>query len=264
MMMTMIRAGVAGLALTTAAMAAATVASAQGGTIYQGTLGEADQKTPEVSTAEFRRVLADGSAVLLDSRKSSEYVASHIPGARNVAPEAGAPPAEYVAAVERLVGGDKAKALVLYCNGLHCQASRRLSEQLVAAGFTNVRRYQLGIPMWRALGGVTEIELEGIRRVYGIDRTAAFFDARTAEEFKAGSLPGAGNIPVADMKSGALPPAGAGLLPADDFNTRIVVFGRDAAQARALAEAIVRNARHNVAYFPGTFEKLREAINEGR
>jgi hypothetical protein len=39
----------------------------------------------------------------------------------------------------------------------------------------------------------------------------------------------------------------------EDHNTRIVVFGRDAAQARALAEAIVREAFHNVAYFPGTY-----------
>ncbi len=49
-------------------------------------------------------------------------------------------------------------------------------------------------------------------------------------------------------------------LPSEDFNTRIVVFGRDSGQARALAEAIVRVARHNVSYFPGTFDTLRTAI----
>src|SRR5258708_36165368 len=85
------------------------VASAQGGSIYQATLAEPNQKTQEVSTEQVRRILADGSAIVLDSRKRSEYVAGHIPGARNV----DAPPSEYVAAVERLVGGDKSKALVL-------------------------------------------------------------------------------------------------------------------------------------------------------
>src|SRR5438874_2209939 len=94
-----------------------------------------------------------------------------------------APASAYAAAVERLVGGDKSKPLVLYCNGQFCQASRTLSDQLVAAGFTNVRRYQLGIPMWRALGGPVEIELEGILRVYKIDQTAIFLDARSAAEF---------------------------------------------------------------------------------
>jgi hypothetical protein len=46
----------------------------------------------------------------------------------------------------------------------------------------------------------------------------------------------------------------------EDHNTRIVVFGKDAAQARALAEAVAREAFHNVAYFPGTFDSLRTAV----
>jgi len=232
-------------------------AMAQSGTIFQATLGEPNQKTPEVSTDEVRRFLADGSAIVLDSRKRSEYVAGHIAGARNVAPNPGAPPAEYVAAVERLVGGDKSKALVLYCNGQFCQASRRLSEQLAAAGFTNVRRYQLGIPIWRALGGPTEIELEGIMRIFKIDQTAVFFDARDAEEFSQGSLPGAHNVPVDKLGAGALEKAP---LPRDDFNTRIVLFGRDAAQARKLADAIGKTPYQNVSYFPGTFDALAAAV----
>jgi len=239
-------------------LAAATrMASAQGGNIYQATLAEPNQKTQEVSTEQVRRILADGSAIILDTRQRSEYVAGHIPGARNVALPPGTPPAEHVAAVERLAGGDKNKALVLYCNGPFCQASRRVGEQLVAAGFTNVRRYQLGIPIWRALGGPTEIELEGILRIYKVDQTAVFFDARSAEEFAKGSLPGAHNIPADKLASGGLQKAP---LPHDDYNTRIALFGRDSAQARALADAFSKNARHNVTYFPGTFEALRAAI----
>jgi len=87
-----------------------------------------------------------------------------------------------------------------------------------------------------------------------------FLDARTAAEFQAGTLPGAGNIPLDAVKTDGLQKAGGALLPNDDFNTRVVVFGRDAAQARALADAIAQNARHNVAYFPGTFDALRMAI----
>ena len=226
----------------------------QGGDVYQATLAESDQKTKEVSTEQVRRILADGGAIVLDTRKRSEYVAGHIPGARNL----DAAPSASVAAVERLVGGDKNKALVLYCNGRFCQASRLLSDQLVAAGFSNVRRYQLGIPIWRALGGPTEIELEGILRIYKVDRTAVFFDARSAEEFAKGSLPGAHNVTTDKLATDD------GLqkvpLPRDDFNTRIVLFGRDAAQARALADALSKRPWHNVTYFPGTFEALRAAI----
>jgi rhodanese-related sulfurtransferase len=238
-------------------------ANAQGINIYQATLAEPNQKTQEVSTEQVRRIVADGSAIILDTRKRSEYVAGHIPGARNVAPPPEAPPAEYVAAVERLVGGDKNKALVLYCNGPFCQASRLVSEQLVAAGFTNIRRYQLGIPIWRALGGPTEVELEGILRIYKVDRSAVFFDARTAEDFSKGSLPGAHNVPADKLPSGRL--QGSNWLtntplPRDDFNTRIVLFGRDSAQARTLADALSTIPWHNVTYFPGTFETLRAAI----
>ena len=155
------------------------------------------------------------------------------------------------------MSGDKSKALVLYCNGPFCQASRRLSEQLVAAEFTNVRRYQLGIPIWRALGGPTEIELEGILRIFKVDQTAVFFDARTAEEFAKGSLAEAHNVPADKLASDGLTKAP---LPTDDFNTRIVLFGRDSGQARILADALSKSPFHNVAYFPGTFDTLRAAI----
>ena len=229
---------------------------AQGGNIYQATLEEPNQKTPEISTEDLRRILADGSAVILDSRKHVEYVAGHIPGARNV----DAPPTALVTGVERLVNGDKSKALVLYCNGPYCKASKVLGEKLVAAGFTNVRRYQLGIPVWRALGGPTEIELDGILRIFNIDRTAVFFDARSAAEFSKGSLPGARNVPADRLASDGLQKAAAGLLPLEDFNTRIVLFGRDYAQARSLADAFSKSPCHNVTYYPGTAETLMTAI----
>jgi rhodanese-related sulfurtransferase len=239
-----------------ATLAATDMAIAQGGNIYQATLVEPNQKTPQVSTEEVRRILADGSAIVLDTRGRAQFVAGHIPGARNV----DAPASESVAAVERLVSGDKSKPLVLYCNGPFCQASRQLSEELVSAGFANVRRYQLGIPIWRALGGPTEIELEGILRIFKVDQTAVFFDARSAEEFSKGSLPGAHNVPADKLKSSGLSKAAAGLLPTKDFNTRIVLFGRDFNQARTLADAFSKSPFHNVTYVPGTFETLRAAI----
>src|SRR5262249_43798313 len=153
-----------------------------------------------------------------------------------------------------VAGGDKGKALLLYCNGPHCQASRQLGEQLAAAGFTNVRRYQLGIPMWRTLSGPVEIELEGVQRIFGIDRTAVFFDAHDPEEFAKGRLAGAHNVPI---DKGGIEKAP---LPRDDFNTRVVLFGHDAAQARRLADAIGRTPYQNVSYFPGTFEGLAAAV----
>jgi rhodanese-related sulfurtransferase len=225
--------------------------------VYQSTLAEPNAKTPEASTADVQRALADGSAIVIDSRKRAEYVAGHIAGAKNAAPEPGAPPAAFIAEVTRIAGDDKGKALILYCNGQYCQASRNLSEQLVAAGFTNVRRYQLGIPMWRALNGAVEIELEGILRIYKIDQTALFFDARPAEDFAKASLAGSHSVPADKLATDGLRKAP---MPGNDFNTRIVLFGRDGAQARTLADAVGKTPYQNVSYFPGTFDALAAAV----
>ena len=245
----------AGFAAALSVLMLGSAASAQ--TILQATIGEPNQKTAEVSTADVRRILADGSAILLDTRKRAEYVAGHIAGAKNVAPPQGAPESAYVKAVEDLLGGDKNKALVLYCNGPNCQASKQLSEQLVGAGFTNVRRYQLGLPMWRTMSGPVEIELEGVLRVYKVDQTAVFFDSRSADEFAKKSLPGTHNVPADKVKAEGLRGAPT---PSNDFNTRIVLFGRDGAQARVLADALGKTAMQNVSYFPGTFEELVAAV----
>jgi rhodanese-related sulfurtransferase len=233
---------------------------AQAGSILQATLAEPNQKTEEVSTEQVRRTLIDGSALIVDTRSHAEYAAGHIPSARVL----NGPASAHVAAIEKLVNGDKTKALVLYCNGPYCGASRRLGDQLVTAGFSNVRRYQLGIPIWRALGGPTEIELEGIVRIFKVDQTAVFIDARSAEEFAKGSIPGARNLTlenadatITKLASGAIqdPP-----LPIDDFNTRIVLLGRDHIQAREMADLFSKRPWHNVSYFPGPFEALATAV----
>lgn len=244
----------AAIAVAVIALTASNV-SAENTSIYHATLAEPNQKTQEVSTVQLRHILADGSAIVVDTRTRAEFDAGHIPGARNL----DAPPSDHVAAVERLLDGDRSKPLVLYCNGPYCQASRRLAEQLAVAGFTSVRRYQLGIPIWRALGGPTVIELGGIARILSADKTAVFLDVRSSEEFAKGSLPGAHSMPVDEVASGK---PGQMALPEDDFNRRIVLFGRDGAQARQLAEILSKRPWHNVAYFAGSFDTLSAAFRD--
>jgi rhodanese-related sulfurtransferase len=168
------------------------------GNVFSAILGEPEQPTSEVSTEELRRILAEKRAMVLDARPFREFAISHIPGALNVAPKPGIAMSMYVsdvAEIDRLVRGDENAPLVLYCNGPYCGKSKRLATELLAAGYTNVRRYQLGIPVWRALVGVTEIEPEGLRHVLGNDRTAVVIDVREPEEYRSGTLPNARNIP---------------------------------------------------------------------
>lgn len=254
--------GVLALAVTLSAT------SGQAQSIHQAVLGESNQRTPEVSTEELRRILAEGTATVLDTRPFFEYAVSHIPGARNVSAKPGVPMSMYVsdvAEIGRILNGEKTAPLVLYCNGPFCGKSKRLAEELLAAGFTNIRRYQLGIPVWRALGGVCEIDLAGLRHVLAEDRTAVLLDVREAEEFRRGTLAGARNIPrslvlegkdVGEVKKAK----DDGRLPMEDHNTRIIVVATDHAHARYVAQAIAREAFHNVTYFAGTLSEARTAV----
>jgi rhodanese-related sulfurtransferase len=238
----------------------ATNALAQMASIFQTTLNEPNQKTAEVSTDELRQILADQSAVVFDSRPHMEYAVSHIPGALNVSAKPGVPMSIYisdVAEIQRLVP-DTASPIVLYCNGPFCGKSKRLAEELLEAGYSNVRRYQLGAPTWRALVGIMEIELDGVRYVRDGDRTAVFVDARPAAAFQLGSLQGARNIPLEDVVKAK----DDGRLPMEDHNTRIIVFGADTAQARAVTTELAKNAFHNVAYYAGTLDDLVAGLGE--
>jgi rhodanese-related sulfurtransferase len=222
--------------------------------VHRATLAEAGNTTPEISIEDVKRILDEGSTIVLDTRKRSQFEAGHIPGALNLDD---APLPEQVVSVEHLVDGNKDRALVLYCNGPFCRRSRELAIELHKNGFTSVSRFQLGIPIWRALGGPTVIELAALRRIFAIDQTAVYFDARSADAFAKGSLPGAHNVPVEDIVSGrpvTIP------LPPDDFNTRIVIVGHDAGQARQLAEVLAKRPCHNVTYFAGSFDDVIKAV----
>ena len=221
---------------------------------------------PEVSTVELEQILQDRSAVVLDTRPHQEWSVSHIPSALNVAPKPGVPMALYtsdVAEVGRLLDGDKSRPLVLYCNGPYCGKSKRVAGALLEEGYTNVRRYQLGAPVWRALVGVMVIEADGVRYVFANDQTAVWIDVRDSSEFVQGSIPGARNLPQSGVLDGkdvgeVFAAKNDGRLPMEDHNTRIVVFGRDGDQAREVAEALAREAFHNVAYFADTYDALSE------
>ena len=238
--------------------------------VHQAVFAKPGAGVQEVSTGELEQILNDQSAIVLDTRPYLEWSVSHIPGALNVAPKPGVPMALYtsdVAEIGRLVDGDKAQSLVLYCNGPFCGKSKRVAVELFKAGYTNVRRYQLGAPIWRALVGVMVIEPDGVRYVFKNDQTAVWIDGRDPLAFQTGSIPGARNLP----RSGVLPGKDVGevfaakndgRLPMQDHNTRIIVFGRNGEQAREVAEALAREAFHNVTYFAGTYEALKEVIVE--
>lgn len=233
------------------AIAASGDVGAQDSGILTTTIGETGQKTPEVSTDYVRKIIADHSVILIDTRPRAEFINGHIPTSHNPNGQ----PADVVRAVEALVGGDKGKELVLYCNGPFCQASRRMADHLLEAGFTNVRRYQLGMPIWKALGGPTEISVEGAARIHKSDQTAIFLDGRSADEFAKGSVARAQNLTADQARTVQGKP-----MPLDDFSNRIIVFGRDSTEARSLADALSKRPWYNVSYVAASFSDFAAAL----
>jgi rhodanese-related sulfurtransferase len=213
--------------------------------ITDAIIGETDPVTPEISTAELQRVLAEGKTPVLDVRSAQEYAIAHIPGSIN----------HYEKELEQITIAypDRHSGLVLYCNGPFCGKSKRLSQELKKQGYTGVRRYQLGLPVWRALGNTVQTDLPGVRYVLGGDRTAVWVDARNAAAFSNGSLPKAVNI----RKGEAEAANDDGRLPKKDKGTRVIVFADTPAEARAVAEEIAHKAYWNSSYFGGRFADLR-------
>ena len=170
-----------------------------------------------------------------------------------------------MAEVGRLLGGAKNKALVLYCNGPFCGKTKRLGAELLKAGYTNVRRYQLGAPSWRALSSeAMRTELAALRYM-GRDKTAVWIDAREPAEFKTGTVTGARNIAASGLRpgkdQGVMKEAkDDGRLPMEDRNTRIIVFGANAGEARAVADAIASEAFHNVTFVAEPIEQVHGAL----
>jgi rhodanese-related sulfurtransferase len=213
--------------------------------------------SPEISTAELRAALADARAIVLDARPYEEYAVSHIPGARTVPGKPGTTPALYVADAAEVAKGipDKDQALILYCNGVFCGRSERSANELIKMGYRNVRRYQLGAPAWRALGGVMQVEKSALSRLLAEDKTSVLVDGRT-DVRRGAHLRNAVSIPLRDASAAK----DDGRLPMTDHNTRIFVVGDSGGEARAAAEAIVRDAFHNVAFFDGAIADLPELV----
>ncbi len=93
--------------------------------------------------------------------------------------------------------------------------------------------------------------------VYSADKTSVFLDVRSFGEFADKSLLRAVSVPLDDVVSGKLAKIP---LPEDDFNRRIILFGRDPAQARRFADLLSKRPWHNVSYYAGSTDELLKTL----
>ena len=87
---------------------------------------------PATDPATARTLIANG-AVVLDVRSPDEYAGDHVERATNLPVDEVTP---RIAEVDKLVGGDKTKPVVVYCGG--GRRAEKAKTQLEAAGYTHV------------------------------------------------------------------------------------------------------------------------------
>ncbi len=201
----------------------------------------------EISTEELQRILANRSEPVVDVRTPKEYAIAHIPGSLHI----------YEKDLDKLMQllPDQKAGLVIYCNGPYCHKVKRVAAQLFKKGYTNIQRYQLGMPVWRAYGNTVQTDLAGCKYIFPADKTAVWVDARPKEEYAQGTVPGAVNIQPGEVEVAN----DDGRLPYTDKGTRIVVFAGNPEKARKVAEEIAHAAFWNSSYFGGTFADLQAA-----
>lgn len=200
----------------------------------------------EISTEELKQILANKTEPVVDVRTPQEYAIAHIPGSIHI----------YEKDIEKMVKllPDKQAGMVTYCNGPYCHKSKRVAEQLLKKGYTSIKSYELGLPVWRAYGNTVQTDLAGCKYIWR-DKTAVWVDARPKEAFAKGTLPGAVSIQAGEVKVAN----DDGRLPYTDKGTRIVVFADRPDTARKVAGEIAHAAYWNSSYFGGTFADLKEA-----
>lgn len=97
--------------------------------------------------------LVSRGALALDARRTKDYEAGHVAGARNISPWEGDADAKVTALVNE--GRDPALPVLVYCSGGECEDSHMLAQRLFGGGFNNLLVYRDGWPDWVRRGGKT-------------------------------------------------------------------------------------------------------------
>jgi len=181
-----------------------------------------------VDTAYVQQKLNGEKVVVIDARPNKKYKAGHLPAALSI------PDTKFDAFYGQIKDLDRSVELITYCGGWKCVKSPKLAAMLAAKGFKNVKVYQAGFPAWKKAGlpiesqkrakteekpyvlvnGVQLVrdQEENQNMVYGpwylelikkLPPAYQLVDVRDKENYQAGHLPGAINIPFDDAHAKA-------------------------------------------------------------
>ncbi|MGY6554953.1 MAG: rhodanese-like domain-containing protein [Wenzhouxiangella sp.] len=99
----------------------------------------------EISTEELLAILTgEAPYTLIDTRPRGRFVEATIPSSVNAYPGLD----EFTSMIETLAP-NKTDLVVFYCGGPTCPYTGQAIAKAQAAGFTNIKGYQAGVPAWR-------------------------------------------------------------------------------------------------------------------
>ncbi len=160
-------------------------------------------------SAEFvAKQIAGNKTMIIDSRPhKSKFQKGHIPTAINI-------PFTQFKELSGKLPRDVSTPLIFYCGGLKCRLSHKSAAAALEMGYTSVTVFSTGYPSWKkAYGqakeavqvkaGETEgtIDLKKFQDIVANNpESVMLVDVRDPDEFAAGSLKTAINIPVENLE----------------------------------------------------------------
>ncbi len=169
-----------------------------------GMQASANSAAPGITAEELKAILDTASYpfVVIDARNPEEYQEVHIKGAINV-------PVNKFQEFKHLLPKDKSIKLIFYCNGIKCGKSKRAAKKAAEEGYTNIKVYAAGMPVWEEKGypiyagpdyqkhiETTKLSPTELQDLIKKDRTGiTVVDVRDPQEYREGHIPGAINIP---------------------------------------------------------------------
>lgn len=156
-----------------------------------------------IGVEQVHQDLAEGANyMLIDARPAKKYLEGNIPSSISI-------PDTQFEAKAGLLPADKSTQLIYYCGGFACKLSHKSAAKALAAGYTNVVVAEAGYPAWKKQygtgGGVAvqagaeegSIDIAQFQTIVSEKPDSIYLiDVRDPDEFAAGHISSAVNIPV--------------------------------------------------------------------
>lgn len=212
-------------------------------------------KAPVAAPEDVFERMKDGEkSVFLDLRETDEFERGHLAGALNVSSS------DLNLEKMRAVGAERTSSVIVMNRGDDAFEAARKTNELVSAGYVNAKYLQGGIFAWQregyplVSGGGSRLDEQKIKTA-SVSELAEdlssgrdviqFVDVRDENDFRAGRVPGAANIPLAEIEknAGSVSPV-----------KKVVVYGAGEDEAKKAAVALFDLNFFNIHVLSGGFE----------